>query len=276
MRSWLSTRDRRTAAPSGRLNAERVRVISAPRDEHPGSAQPEARGGAQRVRAAAQQRRVRRPSDACEAGRGTGTATRTWARAAPVSASRMAPPRSPATATRPCFGISSQPSRAVGLLPGSWSSRLQSQTGSSRSRGCRSAARSFAAPPGARSAAGTSGSRSSTRTRTSAGVSPRPAGAWRSDGTPERSTLAAARRAPGDRANRRTGSCATTRTGSSTSRSGIRAPGGSSRVVWIGRAWMHVLLWHARERFACALQSDRDGARRARGWARVFRRAARP
>ena len=48
-----------------------------------------------------------------------------------------------------------------------------------------------------RSAAGTSGSRSSMRTRTSAGALPRPAGGWRSDGTPGRSTSAAARRAPG-------------------------------------------------------------------------------
>jgi N-acetylglucosaminyl-diphospho-decaprenol L-rhamnosyltransferase len=46
-------------------------------------------------------------------------------------------------------------------------------------------------------------------------------------------------------------------------------------VVWLGRSWMHVVLWRARA-VRSRLQADRDGARRAQAWARMFRRAARP
>jgi GT2 family glycosyltransferase len=46
-------------------------------------------------------------------------------------------------------------------------------------------------------------------------------------------------------------------------------------AVWLARAWMHVVLWHARA-LRLRLRSDREGARRARQWARVFRSAARP
>jgi GT2 family glycosyltransferase len=46
-------------------------------------------------------------------------------------------------------------------------------------------------------------------------------------------------------------------------------------AVWMGRAWMHVLLWHARA-LRSRLQDDRDGVRRAQAWAQAFRRAARP
>ena len=46
-------------------------------------------------------------------------------------------------------------------------------------------------------------------------------------------------------------------------------------VVWLGRAWMHVVLWHGRAlRLAPAVRPRRRPP--ARAWARVFRRAARP
>ena len=166
------------------------------RDEHSGAAQPESRGSTQRVRAAAQQRRVRRPSDTREAGRGTRTATRVGASGARLRFEDGSPQNS---ADRYKTLVRHFSLRFPGgrLLPGRGRAQTQSPRGSSRSRGCPSAARSSAAPHGARSAVGTSGSRSSTRTRTSAGVLPRPAGAWRSGGTRERSTLAAARQPTG-------------------------------------------------------------------------------
>ena len=46
-------------------------------------------------------------------------------------------------------------------------------------------------------------------------------------------------------------------------------------VIWLGRAWMHVVLWRVRA-VRSRLQGDRDGVRRAQAWAQVFRRAARP
>jgi GT2 family glycosyltransferase len=46
-------------------------------------------------------------------------------------------------------------------------------------------------------------------------------------------------------------------------------------AVWMGRAWMHVLVWRARA-LRSRLRSDSDGARRAREWARAFQAAARP
>ena len=46
-------------------------------------------------------------------------------------------------------------------------------------------------------------------------------------------------------------------------------------AVWLVRAWMHVVLWHVRA-VRLRLRSDREGARRAREWARVFRSASRP
>lgn len=46
-------------------------------------------------------------------------------------------------------------------------------------------------------------------------------------------------------------------------------------VVWSARARMHVVLWRARA-LRSRLRSDPEGVHRARAWAEVFRRAARP
>jgi len=46
-------------------------------------------------------------------------------------------------------------------------------------------------------------------------------------------------------------------------------------VAWMVRAWMHAILWHARAARS-RLRSDSEGVRRARAWARIFRRVARP
>ena len=139
-RSWSSTRDRRTAATSERRNGQRVRVISAPRDHHPGAAEPESRRGTQRIRPAAQQRRIRRPADAWEARGSAGTAPE-WPRAGHSSDSRTAPHRSPPTVQDAASASLSLRSGRPQVSPGAPELPPQSQTASSRSRGCRCAAR---------------------------------------------------------------------------------------------------------------------------------------
>jgi GT2 family glycosyltransferase len=46
-------------------------------------------------------------------------------------------------------------------------------------------------------------------------------------------------------------------------------------AIWMGRAWMHVVLWRGRA-VVFRLRSDREGARRARAWAKMFQRVAQP
>ena len=86
------------------------------RDQHPGAAEPESRRSTQRIRAAAQQRRVRRPADACEAGGDTGTATG-GGRERRQLRFEDGSPRSPATDTRPSLREISPRSREVAGLP---------------------------------------------------------------------------------------------------------------------------------------------------------------